>query len=254
MKNFKVFLPVFVSLIMIVGGAILSISPIVEFSKRNFLGWKKTTAEVSGFTPISSESGERQNLTTLSYQIENSRFEVIRNDGARQPSFDESATVFYNPKKPSDAVIGDYPIWNLAILSLPIAGFILFFIALKLLKKPQTYQKFETEDDNISAISKMQNSEKILYGNIIDVESEVFPNGVSYGRAVVLVKLPDGRIFNFKSDKIEGLTAGMFVSYFANPTPISISLRAGDFNDYYINSDEILLAVKKSFEGIREGN
>lgn len=242
---------IFLALILIIGGAFASISPLIEFSKRNLLGWKKTSAEVSGYSPIVTDNGDKNYVAILSYQVENSRYELSRNNGKKIPSFDETTTVYYNPKKIDEAVFGEYAIWNLAILIFPICGVVILFLNIFDRKRQLG---FETEEDNIKTISKIQNSEVRLLGKIVNVESRVSPSGMNVGVAIVSAKLPDGKLKHFRSEQIEGLTAGLLVSYLANPSPISVSVRNGNYDDYYIENEEILAAIRKSFDTVRQIN
>ena len=98
--------------------------PITEFAKRNFLGWKKATAEMASFTTRTLANDSVEYLATFSYQIDNARYEIIQSNGEKIPSFDETKPVFYNPKNFNDATLGDFSILNLAVLVVPISGLI----------------------------------------------------------------------------------------------------------------------------------
>ena len=254
-KGFSKILPLILGFGMLAMGVPLSISPVLEFSKRNFLGWTKTKAEVAGFTTQTSPSGSVEYLVNFSYEVENIRYEIIQSNGNKTPSFDEIRTVFYNPKNFNDATLGEYSILNLAVLIVPISGLILLIFGILNIKKSKTAtKKFETETENDSIVAKNQLSEKKIFGTIVNVESVVLPNGINYGIAIIQAKLPSGEIKQFRSEQIEGLTAGLLVGYQANPTPIAVSVSSGNIDDYYVNSEEIISAIRKSFEAVRQIN
>lgn len=110
----------------------------------------------------------------------------------------------------------------MAVLILPIAGIFLIFgdfefpenQAVKNSKpKSKTWQKFR----------KYRIPKKLRFlGEITNVESEILPSGMNVGRAVIRAQLPSGEFRNFKSEQIEGLTAGLLVSYLARPSKIPV--------------------------------
>ncbi len=253
-KNLINFAIIFAGIVLLVLGVSLSVAPITEFAKRNFLGWKKATAEMASFTTRTLANGSVEYLATFSYQIDNARYEIIQSNGEKIPSFDETKPVFYNPKNFSDATLGDFSILNLAVLVVPISGLILLVFGILNIRKAKTAGFFETEAENDAVVAKNQLSEVKLFGTIVNVESFILPNGVNSGVAIIQAKLPSGAIKQFRSEQIEGLTAGLLVSYQANPTPISISVSGGNMDDYYIDSEEIISAIRKSFETVRQIN
>ena len=148
-KNMINFAIIFAGIVMLVLGVGLSIAPITEFAKRNFLGWTKTTAEVASFTTRTLSNGSVEYLTTFSYQIDNARYEIVQSNGNKAPSFDEVKTVFYNPKNFSDATLGDFSILNLAVLVVPISGLILLVFGILNIRKAKTAGFFETEAEKV---------------------------------------------------------------------------------------------------------
>lgn len=253
-KGFSKILPFVLGFLMLGAGIWLSISPVAEFSKRNLFGWKKVTGEVSSSEKQVVSNDEFYYIVGVSYTESAERVIEFKYNSREFPGFGAPKTIYFNTNNSLNFVIGDYEIWNLAVLILPIAGLAMLIFGFSNLNKIKRTQVFETEEENLAKISKIQNSEMQIWGTIINVETEFLSNGMNAGRAIIRAQLPSGEWKNFKSEQIEGLTAGLLVSYQANPSQISISVRNGDFDDYFVNSEEIIAAIKKSFETVRDVN
>ena len=246
-------LVLFLGVFALIFGILISISPVAEFSKRNFLGWKKVVAEVtSADKKVISDNGFYYEVGA-SYSESAEKVIEFKYSSKEFPEFGSPKTIYFDEKNTLNFAVGDFSSWNLAVLILPIAGIFLIFLAISSSKKSSS-QKFETEEQNLAEISKIQNVETKIFGEITNVESEILPSGMNVGRAVIRAQLPSGEFRNFKSEQIEGLTAGLLVSYLARPSKISVSVRNGDFDDYFVDSEEIIEAIKKSFETVRDVN
>jgi hypothetical protein len=238
---------------LIIWGGMLSMTPIKETFRR--LTWRKVSASVAGFEKQIEPSGSVKYLSVLDFDVDGVIHEIYSSPKSETPQIGGFEEIYYNPSNPNQAVSGGYSIFNLAVLIVPLSGLFLMILGLKNLKtSPKKQIKFEDEEQNSAAISKIQNAEVKLYGNISHVESVVLANGMNAGRAVIPARLPSGEVRNFYSDQIEGLTDGLLVSYFAQPIPISISVKNDNYEDYYIDSEEILAAIRKSFELVRTVN
>lgn len=252
-KGFSKILPLILGFGMVLVGVSLSISPVVEFSKRNFLGWKKVPAEIVGFNKRTNSSGNIEFISVVDYKIDENINEVLISAGETAPQIGQHTTIYYDPQNPSEFAYDDLPILNLIVLIIPISGVILMIFSISNFKKRQKLEKFETEEQNEAIVSRIKNSGTKIFGEIIDVEVSNSPNGASVGRAVIRAKFA-GREQIFRSGSIEGLTPGLLVSYLANPMPVSILISGNDTEDYYVESEEILEVIKKSFETVREVN
>lgn len=251
-KGLKRFFPIILGLIMLIGGGFFSISPIVEFSKRNLLGWKKVSGSVTSADKQVISDNNYNYIVGVSYSESVERVIEFKYNSREFPTFGTPKTIYFNENNSLNFAVGEFSNWNLIVLLLPLAGVFMLYLAIVDCKKPR--QNFETEEQNLAEISKIQNSEMKIFGEIVNVESEILPGGMSVGVAIIRAKLPNGEFKIFKSEQIEGLTAGLLVSYLAQPSQISVSVRNGNFDDYYINSEEILDAVKKSFKVVRDVN
>ena len=239
---------------LIIWGGMLAIPQVGGAYKR--IAWSKTTAQVAGYTSKVFENGTVKYTAILNYEIDGGmRQEILSEPRNAAPQIGSFETIYRNPNNPTEAVNDEYSWLNLAVLIVPLSGLFLVVLGLKNLKtSPKKQLEFENEEQNSAAISRIQNAEIKLYGNISHVESVVLANGMNAGRAVIPARLPSGEVRNFYSDQIEGLTDGLLVSYFAQPIPISISVKNDNYEDYYIDSEEILAAIRKSFELVRTVN
>ncbi|MDO4872125.1 MAG: DUF3592 domain-containing protein [bacterium] len=253
-KNLMSWLMILAGIALIASGVIFGRPAFEDFAKRNFYGWKEVEGEYSS-QRTQVEGSNVLNFETFSYVYDDSgrRQEIEINLGAKKPQWTDTIKIWYNPENPADAVAGEYNYFHLAILALPILGLISmiwgvirFRKARKMISKtPQN--NFENSKSSAAPLVENSNPEMKIMGNISDVEMLNSANGKPAGRAVVMARLPNGEMRKFLSEPIEGLTAGLLVRYLANPVAVSISVHGENYDDYYLSSEEVLLAFHQSF-------
>lgn len=240
MKNFLQFI---LGLGLVLIGVLVARSSVVFLTKKYVSGWSESTGELIAFEKHLLNENDMEYEPIVIFEEGENYHEKVLARTKSEPEIGQEVAVLYNPKNPSESIVGGMGDWDLVGLAPFLAGIALMVLSIsRVLRKGRV--SFEEEGANDRSIAHLRRTGVQIWGKIVDIEVV----DSSRGRAIIQAKTLDGQLKNHRSDVIDGLTHGALVAYLANPAEIVIFVNPDNIEDYFINSEDVVEAISRNRE------